>query len=264
MIPEGLERMRRLANAMLAGREDVADLRRRLEDAGITGSFFVCTTPRTGSTMLVYALAESRLVGLAAEHFNPLTVPRESDRRIGDHFLDCTGKAGGTGIFGMKLHWSHLEPLLGRLRRLRGTRGLSDAGLLEAVLPEPRYIALSREDKLAQAVSWWRAKVSRVWLDDDEQVAEPEFEFDAIDERLRIAREHDQAWQRWFDANGITPHRITYEQLVVDPAGVARGALAYLGVQARADFAPSPWTRRQADSLNDEWMRRYRELEELR
>jgi LPS sulfotransferase NodH len=235
-----------------------------LESAGITGSFFVCTTPRTGSTMLVYALAESRQVGLAAEHFNPLTVPSESDRRIGDHLLDCTGKAFGTGVFGTKLHWSQVEPFVARLRRLRGTRSLSDGRLLEAVLPAPRYLWLTRDDKLAQAVSWWRAKVTRVWLDDDEQVAEPVFDFDAIDERLRMAHDHDAAWQRWFDENGITPHRITYEELVADPAPVVRRALAYLGVDAPAGFAPTTRTRRQADSQNDEWMRRYRELAERR
>src|SRR5688572_14887608 len=198
MAATSLERMGRLVASILAGREDVGGVRRRLESAGIAGSFFVCTTPRTGSTMFVYALAESRAVGLAAEHFNPLTVPRESDRRIGDHLVDCTGKAGGTGVFGTKLHWSHLEPFLARLRRLRGARGLSDGRLIEAVFPTPRYIALTRDDTLAQAVSWWRAKITRVWLDDDEQVADPVFDFDAIDERVRMAREHDAAWQRWF------------------------------------------------------------------
>ena len=264
MAATSLERMGRLVASILAGREDVAGVRRRLESAGITGSFFVCTTPRTGSTMFVYALAESRAVGLAAEHFNPLTVPRESDRRIGDHLVDCTGKAGRTGVFGTKLHWSHLEPFLARLRRLRGARGLSDGRLIEAVFPTPRYIALTREDTLAQAVSWWRAKITRVWLDDDEQVADPVFDFDAIDERVRMAREHDAAWQRWFDANGITPHRVTYEELVADPAAAARGALGFLGADVPAGFAPTTWTRRQADSLNDEWQRRYSELAERR
>lgn len=260
MGPSSLGNVRRLVKEMLAPREEVDDVRRRLASAGITGSFFVCTTPRTGSTMLVYALAESRAVGLAAEHFNPLTVPHESRRRIGDHLLDCAGKAGGTGVFGTKLHWSHVEPFLARLRRLRGARGLSDGRLIEAVLPAPRYISLTRDDMLAQAVSWWRAKVTRVWLDDDEQEAEPVFDFDAIDERVQMARDHDAAWQRWFDANGITPYRITYEDLVADPASAVGGALAYLGAEVPAGFTPTTWTRRQADDLNEEWMSRYREL----
>jgi len=214
--------------------------------------------------MLADVLAASGAVGTAAEHFNPHIVPGGARVRIGDYLVECTGKARGTGSFGTKLHWDQHGPFLRLLRRLRGARGLSDRDLLEAVFPEPRYLWLRREDVVAQAVSWWRAKTTRVWLDDDAPLADPAFDFEAIDERVGMAREQAAGWRRWFEANGIDPLPVLYEELVADPVGVARRALAFLGVDVGGDVTAEPRTRRQADELNQEWIRRYRELAEAR
>ena len=74
------------------------------------------------------------------------------------------------------------------LRRLRGSTGLPD-GRLIAVFPGPRYVWLTREDDVAQAVSWYRAKTTRVWLDDDQQLADPVFDYQGIDDpHARVTR----------------------------------------------------------------------------
>lgn len=249
----------RLAGALLPGRERLEDARRRLEEGGITRSFFVCSTPRTGSTMLADLLATTFTVGLAAEHFNSRAVP-VSGVRVGDYLAGCLRKAMGTDVFATKLHWDQLDTFLRLLRRLRGSRRLSDAALIEAVFPEPRYIAMTRRDKVAQAVSWWKAEVTQVWLDWDVQSGEPVFDSGEIGRRVRLAHEQDAAWDRWFAANGVTPMRVAYEDLAADPATVATAALEHIGVAVPAGLAPSPRTRRHADSVNEEWIRRYRAL----
>jgi LPS sulfotransferase NodH len=211
--------------------------------------------------MLAGLLAGSGSVGLAAEHFNPHTVPR--DVHVGDYLAACSTKALGTGVFGTKLHWDQLGPLLRLLRGLRRTRGLADGELLDAVFPEARYLWIRREDIVAQGVSWWRAKQTRVWLDDDRALADPVFDFDAIDERVRMAQEQTGAWQEWFDANRIGAFPVVYEQLVANPAAVTAEALRFLGKDGTS-LAVESRTRRQADELSDEWIRRYRQLAEAR
>jgi trehalose 2-sulfotransferase len=123
---------------------------------------------------------------------------------------------------------------------------------------------ITRDDVVAQAVSWWRAKITRAWHDDDLSVADPVFDFAEIDQRVRLAQEQNAAWEIWFDENGIAPLHITYEGLVADPAAVARRSLAHLGIELSGALNAGPLTRKRADAVNDEWICRYREIVEQR
>ena len=53
---------------------------------------------------------------------------------------------------------------------------------------------------------------------------------------------------------------LTYEALVADPARVVEGTLGFLGVEVPETLVVSPGTKRQFDEVNEEWIRRYREL----
>ncbi len=159
--------------------------------------------------MLADVLARSGAVGLATEIFNPVVAPRGRRVRVGDYLVACTGKARRTGVFGIKLFWTHHEFFLPLLRGLRGSAGLTDRELVEAVLPDPRYVWITREDEVAQAVSWWRAKTTRAWLDDDRPAADAIFDFGAIDERVRLVSEHNARWREWFEENEIAPFAVS-------------------------------------------------------
>jgi LPS sulfotransferase NodH len=242
----------------------VATLRGRIEAAGIERTFFVCSTPRTGSTMLGNLLADSGLVGRAGEYFGEVfrreVVPRLSRRRFDDYLVDCTQHARGTGTLGIKLHWDQIEVFLYLLRLRRGLRGLNDRQVIEAVFPAPRFVWMTRRDTLAQAVSWWKAMTSGKWTDGRPVTGEPTFDVDGIAGRVQRIDEHAEAWRRWFERNGVEPLRLTYEELVADPTCTARRVLSFVGVDVPSDLAVDPGTERQADAVNEEWMRRYREL----
>jgi LPS sulfotransferase NodH len=247
----------------LARREHVAHLRVRLSAVGVESSFFICTAPRTGSNLLARLLAGTGKVGWAAERFgNPIGQVSALwlRARFGDYLVESADDARGTGAYGTKLHWNEFGRLRTSLRSLRGTHRLSDRELLEAVFPTPRFISLEREDVVAQAVSWWRAEASRVWVHGHAPEREPAFNFDEIHTREELAREWAEAWNRWFAAQGIEPFRVSYEEIVADMAGVTRRVLAFLGIDLPADASIEPGKKRQADALNEEWLRRYREL----
>ncbi len=52
---------------------------------------------------------------------------------------------------------------------------------------------------------------------------------------------------------------MTYEQLVDDPKSAVLMILRHVGVEAPADWTPEAGTPKQADALNAEWARSYRE-----
>ena len=244
--------------------QHVSTLRARIEATGVERTFFVCSTPRTGSTMLGNLLADSGLVGRAGEYFGQVfrreVVPGLSRRGFDDYLVDCTQHARGTGTLGIKLHWDQVEVFLHLLRLRRGLRGLTDRQVIAAVFPAPSFVWLTREDALAQAVSWWKAMTTRKWTDGRPVRGEPEFDVEGIAGRIRRIEEHTEAWHRWFEANEIEPLRVTYEELAADPTATARRVLAFVGVDVPPGFAVAPATELQADTVNEDWIRRYREL----
>jgi LPS sulfotransferase NodH len=239
----------------------VSTLRQRIEAAGVERTLFVCSTPRTGSMMLADLLADTGLAGRAdeffGEPFRQNVVPGLTRRGFDDYLVGCTRKTQ-RGTFGVKLHWDQVEVFLHLLRLRRGLGGLSDAQVIAAVFPSPSYVFLTRDDTLAQAVSWWKAIGSGKWVDEDSRAAEPEFDADGIAGRVRRIEEHNAAWRRWFEANGVEPLAVTYEALAADPEGVTRRALELAGVDVPADLHVEPRTERQSDSVNEDWIRRYR------
>lgn len=241
----------------------VSTLRGRIEAAGVERSFFVCSTPRTGSTMLGNLLADTGLVGRAGEYFGEFfrrdVVPGLSRRRFDDYLVDCTRHARGTGTLGIKLHWDQVEVFLYLLRLRRGLAGASDREVLAAVFPAPTFVSMTREDSLAQAVSWWKAITSGKWTDGRPLTGEPHFDADGIAARLRGIELAEAGWRRWFEENDVEPVRVTYEELVAEPTATTRRVLEAIGVEVPAGFAVSPGTERQADAVNEDWIRRYRE-----
>ena len=148
----------------------------------VTKSLLVCATPRSGSTLLCALLDGTGVAGRPQEFFERLAhsglprQPREYFERVEDpkllELLAPTDPgtpdpgdpipqalAEGTtdnGVFAAKLMWTHLLDLAERLGRP------ADAALLREHFPDPRYVHVTRRDKIAQAVSLWRAVQTRV------------------------------------------------------------------------------------------------------
>jgi trehalose 2-sulfotransferase len=71
------------------------------------------------------------------------------------HHLDRTFAWGtiNNGVFGAKLMWNQLPELRALLGELPEFVGLETAQLLERLFGSPRYIWVSRNDKVRQAAS---------------------------------------------------------------------------------------------------------------
>jgi LPS sulfotransferase NodH len=246
--------------------ESTAGLRTRLSEAGVTRTFFVCSTPRTGSTMLDEMLADTRLVGRAGEFFGSVflqdVAPRLGVTGFDDYLLSCTRHRRGTAFFGIKLQWHQVAVFLSLLRRRRGARDLSDGALLETIFPEPSFIWLRRGDEVAQAVSWWRAMTTGKWTERENEAGPAVFDYEGIAVRLRRIRDQNEAWRRWFEVNRIEPFLVTYEDVVADTTSAVSQVLAFVGVEVPEVITVTPGTQRQGGQLNEEWAHRFRQLAE--
>jgi len=247
----------------------------------VTKSYVVAATPRSGSTLLCALLAGTGVAGTPEESFEHLwrtglpRQPREYFIGVDDPavlaLLAPTDPGAvdrsdpfppalerGTtpnGVFGTKLMWTHLLDLAERLDQPAGP------ALLAERLPELRYVHVSRGDKVAQAVSLWRAVQTRAWRSGDvKEEGEAVYHGPAIAHLVAQLTEQDEAWRAWFESNDIEPLTIAYEALAGDAHANVSAVLEHIG--AGPAEIPEPPLRRQGDDRSARWVERFRAEQE--
>ena len=129
------------------------------------------------------------------------------------------------------------------------------------------YIHLSREDKVAQAVSRLKAEQSGLWhVDTDGSERErvklghaPVYDPRFLSEHVTELERHDAAWERWFAQEGIEPMCISYEVLSRESQSTLATVLSTLGLAPSIAVTVKPGTMKLADSESREWAARFRQ-----
>jgi LPS sulfotransferase NodH len=113
-----------------------------------------------------------------------------------------------------------------------------------------------------QAISKAKALQSGLWKvqSGNSATGEPVFDFDLIHRCLEETREDERVWERFFEAQGITPHTVIYEDLCENYDVTIRSTLAFLGVKIPHSLRIEPATVRQSDRLSEEWETTYLKL----
>jgi len=240
--------------------------------------YIICGTPRTGSTLLCGLLASTKTAGDPhsfyrrqdkAEWAEEWKLPRPETMSAHDFdvaYLQAAIRAGkgGTDVFGLRLMRENLDELSAILDRI--FPGLpSDKARFEKAFGRVLYIHLSRENKLAQAVSLIKAEQTGLWHiapdgTEVERVAppqEPRYDFERIQRELAELEAYDAAWNIWFTAQGIVPLRIGYERLSVDPAATLASICEALGVPSPNATEIKPGVAKLSDAISLDWIRRY-------
>lgn len=232
-------------------------------------AYLLCGTPRTGSTLLCGLLASTGVAGRPESYFREpdemawarrLGVPVAADGTFSYRAFARAARAAGStpnGVAAARVMWGTVARIVAGLDP--GPRTRPDLAVLEEAYGPLRLVHLRREDVVGQAVSWARAERTGYWQDGDRPAAEPRWDLEAVEGLVRTVREHEAAWEGWFAAQGVVPHRVTYEEVTADPRRAVLGILDHLGVDPPPGWRPEPRQRRQADDLNATWVRRYRE-----
>jgi trehalose 2-sulfotransferase len=240
-------------------------------------SYFVCATPRTGSSLLLGLLDSTGVCGHPQAYFRAPDEPLWADRwqlpRTAEggydyaDYVHAARAAGSTsnGVFGAKLMWGTLDEVVDKLKAVHPDLADDDVALLNRTFGRTRFIYLRRDDALAQAVSWLRAEQTNTWFTggngeisgNGANTQNPVFDAAAIRRFMDMIEEHNTAWEAWFTSRGIQPHRVSYEDLDKDMVTTTHGILTFLGVYAPETPVIKARHRRQADELNRRWIRQY-------
>jgi LPS sulfotransferase NodH len=241
--------------------------------------YIICGTPRTGSTLLCNLLASTKKTGNPDSFYGRKFMPAwaqewrlpdrdtMSERDFNIAYLNAAVAAGtgGTGIFGLRLMRENLDELSAILDQIFPQLP-SDKARLEKAFGRILYIYLSREDKLAQAISLVKAEQTGLWhiAPDGTEIErlsppqEPHYDFARINREVLELESYDRAWNSWFDAQGIDPLCVGYETLSASPAAVLIGICETLGIPPPNAHDIKPGVAKLADETSLDWMRRYR------
>lgn len=228
-------------------------------------SYLICATHRSGSTLLCEALRNTGLAGRPGEYFW-----RDNERKRRhewgsatyaaylDHLFEHT--MTDNGVFGAKIMWGHWSQFVGRLRQLPGCQDLGVMDLLATVFPNLHFIAITRRNKVRQAISLYRAVQTQQWSLFNESVRPnpPPYDRAAIEDHRQEILRQENGWQRFFTENGLRPYTVVYEELALAYEATALDVLRFLDValSKNVQFGPR-FLRRQADRLTAQWERRY-------
>ena len=169
------------------------------------------------------------------------------------------------GVFGTKVMWNYLSRMIEHLQELSAYRGLDACPLLRTLFPNLYFVWMIRRDKVRQAVSWAKAANAGIWAwtreDPPEREQEPAFDFELVDNLVRLIDEGERGWEQFFLECGVEPLKVYYKDLVCAYERTALDVLDYLGVPYPGDLALGERRmKRQSDGLNDKWVQKYREL----
>ena len=205
-------------------------------------SYVLCTSPRSGSTLLCELLSATGIAGNPGSWFHDPSISEwlnyfdliaeaslsERDTLV-KIFRAAITKGSVAGIFGLRLQRNSFDFLQQKLAVLHPEL-LNDAQRFKAVFGRTLYIHLSRLDKVEQAVSYVKASQSGLWhaapdgteLERLSPPQEPEYDTDDIRIRYKEMTAYDQGWNSWFAAQQINPFLLTYESLSENPKETLR------------------------------------------
>ena len=171
---------------------------------------------------------------------------------------------GETEIFGLRVMFETLGELSARLGKLfPGSE--TTPNRFEKAFGKPLYVHLSRENKVAQAVSLLKAMQTGLWhiasdgSELERNAPHQEAAYDATTIRTLVDELtlQDAAWSEWFVSHRIEPVRLTYGALSRDHQAGLRAVLSGLGVDTSLASTIMPKTAKLADKQNENWITRF-------
>jgi LPS sulfotransferase NodH len=212
-------------------------------------SYIVCATPRSGSTLVCHALADTGVAGRPEEYFEALRhsgCPRRpeeyflgvKDQSIRDHlgeraigseppprsplwsraaydrYLEWAFETGTTpnGVFGAKLMWGYFGDFVSLMRNVPSYRDLPLADLLPEVFPDLTFVRVIRANKLRQAISLWKAVQTATWREDQAKAKSTSVEDDGSPPYKSFIEEHRPQLRFHYRAIGHLLEQILVEE----------------------------------------------------
>ncbi len=241
-------------------------------------AYIICTSPRSGSTLLCKLLQSVKGAGHPDSHFHQpsleawlddygLQRSAFGDRKAALQAVFQSARARGTGdggVFGLRMQ-GHTFPFFRKQLGVLHPTPPGDRARIDAAFGKTLFIHLTRENKLDQAISLVRAEQSGLWHraadgSELERLSEPQaphYDADAIAAERDEFKQMDAAWADWFAEQAIAPLRLTYSELADAPYPTLHRVLAALGLEAKGLEGKTPPVAKLADEINRDWAQRF-------
>ena len=241
-------------------------------------SYVICTSPRSGSTLLCNLLTATGVAGRPASYFHcpsitswmnevGMAVDQSAPERdtLSNVFRAIMAEGSGSSdMFGLRLQRHSFDYFTRKLAVLHPIG--PDRRRFEAAFGKTAFIHLTRTDKVEQAVSYVKAEQSGLWhmaadgteLERLSPPREPVYDAAEIEKQFNELTAFDRDWARWFESQDIKPFRITYEALSAHPIDTLRSTLEALGLDPHTAKGLKPGVAKLADALSEDWVARFR------
>ncbi len=242
-------------------------------------SYIICTSPRSGSTLLCNLLSATGVAGHPDSYFHQpsisgwladldlIPVSPGSEQDLLDRVFQTAISKGrsDTSIFGLRLQ-RHSFDFLMKNMALLFPGWSNDADLFGAAFGQTLFVHLTRLNKVAQAISYVKATQSGLWhaapdgteLERLSPSQQPVYNADEIRATVGEMTSYDLAWEQWFAEEAIDPLRLTYEDLCTDPIETLLTVLDHLGLDRNAAIGIKPGVAKLADGTSRQWEARFR------
>lgn len=213
----------------------------------------LCMTPRSGSSALSAALARSKALGLGGERLSnkpngPLQktlaqTPCATMRQALDWVI--TDSRTKNGVAQIKCDFQQIYPFI------------ADPACLDR-LQGATWVYLTREDVLGQAISRYRGFKTGMWHDNKKDAAtftDAAYDYDEIRKQVAFLSDMMGAFERTFAAIGVTPLRITYEQLTEDDTGTMHRIADRMGIEIETPVSLKDSGHKKVASSNNDALR---------
>jgi LPS sulfotransferase NodH len=227
--------------------------------------YVMCSTPRCGSNLVGDMLHDSGLAGDPQEYLNARYIAGYLRANGGGTTIELkpyqqeleTRRTSPNGVFGVKIHFEHVESLW------KSNMAAAATYLRKC----DRFLLLTRRDKLAQAVSLYKARETQIWSsldyqfldkDDPRLSIKPEFNAVQILHALTDLVQQETRWRALLEACQLPYTEVVYEDFVADYVGQSRKLLEVLGLDPDKAKA-APGLRKQGTD-NDPMIARIRDV----
>ncbi len=217
----------------------------------VTKTLIIASTVRSGSHMLGHALHQTGAFGFPLEYVNEKNLQRWKQifntQSLGDTLAQIQKhRTSPNGVFGIKIHYSHLHQFGGFDR-------------LSNYLVNPSFVWLTREDVVAQAVSLSIAKQTGAWIS-QQAVENDDVTFDArqIEHGLRRVIFENASWQYVLNASGSRFMHINFADVKANTANVISSIADFMQVEVDTTNLPNkPVTKKQGKQINQLWIEKF-------
>ncbi len=233
-------------------------------------SILVCSTGRSGSTLLGKTLSSLNCLGQCDEFFRPDILVKNSVHSSADelyHYLPDVYRKGTTsnGVFGVKLHWDHMK-LLTKIARTDPTlKSKSNIEILTLFFPNPCFVFIRRDNLTKQAISVEIGHQTGIYMIPKDFSGKLTYKDKKLFFKpLNIYRykqglqARNNNWRSFFSNNNLPFFEVVYEDFVREFTPTIRQVIEFSGVVLPEEgIEISQATKKQGDKTNENWFRYY-------